>query len=141
MKVIFLEVLLVRNISPEKEGISRIEGEKHAESGTRPQDGKNSTNTQQNRRWHNVRRTDKWKCFLYRRNQRLRLMFENTFLIAGSDHFSIAQKGNAIVRSFSDCDIEVIAGNWINIAEVLEELQSVHGTLPTLSMFSSRKFV
>jgi hypothetical protein len=68
-------------------------------------------------------------------------MFKNPFLISGSDHFSIAQKGNAIVRSFSDYDIEVIAGNWINIAEVLEELQSVHGTFRTISMFSSRKFV
>jgi DNA polymerase-3 subunit delta len=68
-------------------------------------------------------------------------MLENKFFIAGGDHFSVAQNGNAIIQSFSDFDIEVIEGNGIKIAEVLEELQRVHGALRTISMFSSRKFV
>jgi DNA polymerase-3 subunit delta len=68
-------------------------------------------------------------------------MLENKFFVAGSDYFSIAQKGDAIIRSFSDFDIEVIEGNGVKIAEVLEELQRVHGALRTISMFASRKFV
>jgi DNA polymerase-3 subunit delta len=68
-------------------------------------------------------------------------MLENKFFIAGSDYFSVAQKGNAIIQSFSDFDIEVIEGNGVKIAEVLEELQRVHGALRTISMFASQKFV
>jgi DNA polymerase-3 subunit delta len=68
-------------------------------------------------------------------------MLENKFFIGGSDYFSVDQKGNAIVQSFSNFDIEVIEGNGIKIAEVLEELQRVHGALRTISMFSPRKFI
>ncbi|MDR1590592.1 MAG: DNA polymerase III subunit delta [Puniceicoccales bacterium] len=68
-------------------------------------------------------------------------MAKNKFFIAGSDYFSVAGRGNAIIQSLSDFDVEVIEGNGVKIAEVLEELQRVHSALRTVSMFSAQKFV
>ncbi|MDR1367020.1 MAG: DNA polymerase III subunit delta [Puniceicoccales bacterium] len=68
-------------------------------------------------------------------------MLENKFFIAGSDYFSVTQKGDAVIRSFSDFDIEIIDGNAVKITEVLQELQRVYDALRTISMFSPQKFV
>jgi DNA polymerase-3 subunit delta len=73
--------------------------------------------------------------------EKTNFMPKNKFFIAGGDYFSVTQRGNAIIQSLSDCDVEVIEGNGVKIAEVLEELRRVHGALRTVSLFSVQKFV
>jgi DNA polymerase-3 subunit delta len=68
-------------------------------------------------------------------------MLKSKFFVAGNDYFSVTQRGSAIVRSFSDCDVEVIDGGAEKIAEVLQELQRVYDALRTVSMFFPRKLV
>ncbi|MDR1906990.1 MAG: DNA polymerase III subunit delta [Puniceicoccales bacterium] len=68
-------------------------------------------------------------------------MVKNKFFIVGGDYFSVARRGDELVRSFSDFDVEVIDGGATKIAEVLQELQQVHDALRTVSMFSSQKLV
>ncbi|MDR2812280.1 MAG: hypothetical protein LBB05_00590 [Puniceicoccales bacterium] len=68
-------------------------------------------------------------------------MLENKFFIAGSGYFSVAKKGNAIIQSFLDFDVEVVDSHAAKVAEVLQELQQVHDALRTVSLFSPRKVV
>ncbi|MDR0418105.1 MAG: hypothetical protein LBH08_01560 [Puniceicoccales bacterium] len=68
-------------------------------------------------------------------------MVKNKFFIAGSNYFSVTQRGDVIIQSFPDSDIEVVDGNAVKITEVLQELQQVYDALRTISMFSPQKFV
>ncbi|MDR3317506.1 MAG: DNA polymerase III subunit delta [Puniceicoccales bacterium] len=68
-------------------------------------------------------------------------MLELKFFIAGSDRFSVAKRGNDIVRSFGDAEIEVIDSDVDKIAEAIQELQQVCEALRTVSIFSDKKLV
>ncbi|UPA28619.1 MAG: hypothetical protein LW808_000930 [Verrucomicrobiota bacterium] len=68
-------------------------------------------------------------------------MVGERFFIFGSDAFTVLNRGEAVLESHRNQEIEVIASEATKVAEVVAELKRVHEALRTSSLFSEEKFV